>query len=671
MMGKRWEEMRDSIAKDLTNADQIARSIAFGHMPEVYAINHDYGTFQIENASLLDTSYTLYDRQAMEQLMKDNDQTFIPAPGRKVTQAINEGKAMAWNRKQVQSAMMQSLLQGESIPDIATRLAKTVGESDRKAAIRNARTMTTGIENAGRMASYKRANDMGIETQKQWLATLDSRTRHWHSSLDGVKVDNDKPFTNEYGDIMYPGDPAADPSNIFNCRCTLIASIKGFERDVSDMDLRHDDNLGDMTYDEWRAGKYDQTSDPITKQDDIAEIMKRKYGEEYAEYAGNRYILNDDEFKTKYSDAEIDAFKKELENIDKQIQELRKQEEDITGYKHDEYLEYLKKNGSSVDKEFEGYEDEKKAYDDIQDQIRKLEEQKKAIPYDAIEEIDKTIEKQPEDGIIKTDRDYDSDLCKGLGKEHYDNIHDKLDNCGDEDFIRVWNANEKDIRVADASSGKNYANDKGIYINEEKDAKGNAAKEPYQSTIHESAHRIDRLNADKGSGEGNHFSSTYQDGAFLDAISSDVKNLIDDREKIILKAIEDHPGDWKWLYSNNYIDAWAYDLAKMGGEVKYERRWAENLLVKEIKSLPKKTQSSLSDIVEGATMGRVIVLGGHKQTYWKDHLFKGINEGLATETNSHFAETIGANHEAYNYLKKWMPKTNDIWHEMMKALASK
>jgi len=302
MMGKRWEEMRDSIAKDLTNADQIARSIAFGHMPEVYAINHDYGTFQIEAASLLDTSYTLYDRQAMEQLMKDNDQTFIPAPGRKVTQAINEGKAMAWNRKQVQSAMMQSLLQGESIPDIATRLAKTVGESDRKAAIRNARTMTTGIENAGRMASYKRANDMGIETQKQWLATLDSRTRHWHSSLDGVKVDNDKPFTNEYGDIMYPGDPAADPSNIFNCRCTLIASIKGFERDVSDMGLRHDDNLGDMTYDEWRAGKYDQISDPITKQDDIAEIMKRKYGEEYA--ALNN-LSNNNDSDLKYSAASV------------------------------------------------------------------------------------------------------------------------------------------------------------------------------------------------------------------------------------------------------------------------------------------------------------------------------------------------------------------------------
>ena len=160
MIGQRWTEMRNALAQDLTNADKIARSIAFEHMPYVYAINHDYSTFLIEKASLLDTSYTLYDRHAMEQLVKDAD-TFIPAPGRKVKRDIKEGKALAWNNKLVQSAMMQSLLQGEAIPDIATRLAKSVGDSDRKAAIRNARTLTTGIENAGRVASYRRANDMG------------------------------------------------------------------------------------------------------------------------------------------------------------------------------------------------------------------------------------------------------------------------------------------------------------------------------------------------------------------------------------------------------------------------------------------------------------------------------------------------------------------------------
>ena len=101
--------------------------------------------------------------------------------------------------------------------------------------------------------------------------------------LDGENVDNDESFTNEYGDIMYPGDPSADPVNIFNCRCTLIASIKGFDRDVSDIGKRND-KLEDMSYADWKAGHYEQRSDSITKQDDIAETMKWAYGKEYTEY---------------------------------------------------------------------------------------------------------------------------------------------------------------------------------------------------------------------------------------------------------------------------------------------------------------------------------------------------------------------------------------------------
>jgi len=38
----------------------------------------------------------------------------------------------------------------------------------------------------------------------------------------------DKPFRSELGDIMYPGDPAAHPANVYNCRCTLGSKIIGF-----------------------------------------------------------------------------------------------------------------------------------------------------------------------------------------------------------------------------------------------------------------------------------------------------------------------------------------------------------------------------------------------------------------------------------------------------------
>ena len=307
MIGKRWAEMLDTIAEDLTNADDIARSVAFGYIPEIYAINHNYGTFQVERGGLVDTSYTLYDKQTVERLVLDDRGDFVPKPGKRVSRHINAGKTLAWNKQQAQSVMMQAILQGESIGKIASRLetlsptfimedikgyakmtadeiSKILSKRNRAAAIRNARTLATGVQNAGRMDSYDRARSMGIKVKKAWLATLDSRTRHWHRELDGETVDIDKPFENDYGEIMYPGDPEADPANIYNCRCTLVAQIAGFEHDMSDLTERNVRKLGDMTYEEWKNEK-ESTSDPIDKQDQIAEHMKRVYGAEYRRYA--------------------------------------------------------------------------------------------------------------------------------------------------------------------------------------------------------------------------------------------------------------------------------------------------------------------------------------------------------------------------------------------------
>ena len=283
-IGERWEEMRNTLSQDLLNVSKIAKSITEGYMPEVYALNHDYGTFQVEHGSLIDTSYTLYSREAAERIFRDNPQ-MLPAPGKKVSKAIAERRALIWNNSHIQSVMMQAILQGNTIPDIATRLANAVGDSDRKAAVRNARTMVTAAQNAGRVDSYDRANKLGIQTRKQWLATLDGRTRHEHRMLDGQIADNDKPFMVEGMKIMFPGDPTAPGILVWNCRCTLIAAIKGFEKDLSKTSLRHNKNLGDMTYEEWKNEKK-STSNPILLPEEKAENIRAKYIREYRGYGG-------------------------------------------------------------------------------------------------------------------------------------------------------------------------------------------------------------------------------------------------------------------------------------------------------------------------------------------------------------------------------------------------
>ena len=48
-------------------------------------------------------------------------------------------------------------------------------------------------------------------------------------AFKSLEVDIDEPFQNDFGDIMFPGDPTADGANVYNCRCTLGYRVVGFK----------------------------------------------------------------------------------------------------------------------------------------------------------------------------------------------------------------------------------------------------------------------------------------------------------------------------------------------------------------------------------------------------------------------------------------------------------
>ena len=278
-IGKRWEEMIDTIAHDLYNTSKIAKSMANHELPTVYAINHDYATFEVEKGSLIDTSYTLYSRETAERILRDNPQ-MLPAPGKKVMKDIAEGRAVRWNNQHIQSVMMQALLQGESIPEIATRLSTAVCDSDRKAAIRNARTMATSAQNAGRVDAYNRGRELGIEVEDIWIATLDMRTRHEHRLLYNQKRGKDGYFHVDGYKIEYPGDFNAPGFLVWNCRCTLRGEVKGLERRAHK--LRSTKAIEGQTYEQWRESKKVKTN-PIDLPEKKAKAIKAKYIKEYRE----------------------------------------------------------------------------------------------------------------------------------------------------------------------------------------------------------------------------------------------------------------------------------------------------------------------------------------------------------------------------------------------------
>lgn len=249
LMGKRWRAMQRTLSEDMHNVNDIAMSIVRGHLPEVYALNYNWGTFEVETKTMIDTSYVLYDRQTVERLFRENPELLpAAAPKSKTAQLLAANKDLRWNRQRIQSELLQGILQGEAISDIARRM-QNVTNSNYKAAVRNARTMYTGAQNAGRVDAYKRAEKMGIEGEMQWVATLDGRTRHSHRQLDGERIKIGGKFSNG---CRYPGDPQGEPSEVYNCRCTLIEQMIGLEHDLSERSLV---KLDGKTYEEWKASK--------------------------------------------------------------------------------------------------------------------------------------------------------------------------------------------------------------------------------------------------------------------------------------------------------------------------------------------------------------------------------------------------------------------------------
>ena len=284
--GDRWRSLRDSMVNTLVNTDKAAATIIQGNNIKAYGDNMNYGTYEIEHNTKINTGFTLYDENTVKNLLKE-DPKIIPMP------KVDIPKDELWNRQHLTSAVTQGILQGESIPKIADRL-QNVAFMGRNSAIRNARTYTTAAENKGRIDSYERAEKYGIQTNKKWIATLDDRTRMEHRHLDGMSVKPDEEFEVDGYKISFPGDPSAEPEMFYNCRCTLVADIVGYPYN----DERKDDKLGDMSYEEWKHAK-DKESKEETKEEPVKEepkelkidklekVMKEKDYQEFYELVDN------------------------------------------------------------------------------------------------------------------------------------------------------------------------------------------------------------------------------------------------------------------------------------------------------------------------------------------------------------------------------------------------
>ena len=256
--GERYQAMRDKVARRATDANAVAVSYTNDATPGIYSLNRNYSAYTIEQVAG-NVGFDLWDEQTVKRLMVEQPDLMPYYPPKR---ALKRGIDLAYGKKQITASVTSSIVQGKSIKHMADDLQKRITTMSRDSAIRTARTAVTGAQNAGRMDSYAAAEKMGIKLRREWVATLDNRTRHAHAMLDGQQADIDKPFKVDGYEIMFPGDTSAPGYLVYNCRCTLIAAVEGVDTSTAQRRARNADTgqtevISDMSYAEWAGWKKD------------------------------------------------------------------------------------------------------------------------------------------------------------------------------------------------------------------------------------------------------------------------------------------------------------------------------------------------------------------------------------------------------------------------------
>lgn len=251
---KHYREMLDSVTDQLAKVNQTALDYINEEVPKIYAWNYNQAGEIAEGVGI---KFNLINEDTVKTLMLKGVDHMDD-----LRKKLNKPKDKRWNQKQINAILLRGMIKGESIPKMSKRIFQSLqgnsGNKDnmirrnRVAAIRNARTMTTGAENRGRNDSYKQLEQDGLVLTKVWMATPDGRTRDWHVDMDGQEVKIEESFIDGLGnELEYPGDPGGAPETVYNCRCTMVTDVKGFrnadgsisEIAIHDADTEHEEAI--------------------------------------------------------------------------------------------------------------------------------------------------------------------------------------------------------------------------------------------------------------------------------------------------------------------------------------------------------------------------------------------------------------------------------------------
>lgn len=256
-------------------------------------------------------------------------------------------------------------------------------------------------------------------------------------------------------------------------------------------------------------------------------------------------------------------------------------------------------------------------------------------------------------------------LFKTYGNEHYQALHTTLESNASEDMQTVWAKYENELVALNTNwnRGAHFSSvDGGIKLNLAKDSLGSNWQKPYQTSFHEFGHMIDFLAG--GKDYWRYYSAKYKNGIFEKTITEEILGRIESINDILKNGYKASSNKLQYLLDKNLITKNGASLIENGyKKLTWKKQYAYSTFEKELTNIDQMVRSSLSDIAEGVTKGKVQAGFGHGKTYWERQ-----TDGVAKEAFAEFWECV-ANPEQWEVLKKYLPKSTAIFEEMIKELA--
>lgn len=276
-----------------------------------------------------------------------------------------------------------------------------------------------------------------------------------------------------------------------------------------------------------------------------------------------------------------------------------------------------------------------------------------------------------ESDTIKLPKNKDSEVFKKLKEENYNGLHKILENTSEMER-NVWVKMERQLTVLSATSNNRPCcyRTKGIKMNVTNDSKGSTYSKPYQTTFHEFGHNIDYIaNVDYGNGYSQYpYSYTYKDNVFGKTLKQEINQRVNAVATTIKDDFNKHVTDVEWLHKKGYISIRDYNFYKKYGDwegavPKCSKSMVYKTVENEIRAMDKMKKANLSDIVEGATGGRINGGFGHGASYWKKGEYK-----LSTEAFAEMFDSSIANVEQLEKIKEYFPESYIIYMEILESI---